>query len=38
MAIEYAPRLALAIIVLLIGLWIVNKIVKIIGKALERKE
>ena len=33
---EYAPKLALAIAVLLVGLWVVNQIVHLLGKTLKR--
>ncbi len=36
MAIAYAPKIVLAIVVLLIGLWIIGGIVKMVGKAMER--
>lgn len=36
MAIDYAPKLALAIAVLLIGLWIIKTISNLIGKTLEK--
>lgn len=36
MAVGYAPKLALAIVTLLIGLWIVNRLVAAMGKAFER--
>lgn len=34
LTLEYAPKLALAIITLIIGLWIINTVTKILGKAL----
>jgi small conductance mechanosensitive channel len=36
MAMEYAPKLILAIVVLVIGLWIVKKIVAMLGKVMDR--
>jgi small conductance mechanosensitive channel len=36
LAIEYGPKLILAIIVLIVGLWIIRLIVKSINKAMER--
>lgn len=36
MAIEYTPKLILALIVLLIGLWVINKLVRIIGISLDQ--
>jgi small conductance mechanosensitive channel len=36
MAMEYAPKLLLAIIVLVIGLWIIKKIVGMLGKVMDR--
>ena len=36
LAMAYGPRLLLAIIVLVVGLWIVNRIVRVMGKGLER--
>lgn len=36
MAMEYAPQLVLAIITLIIGLWIVNRVAAGVGKALEK--
>ena len=35
MAIEYGPKLLLAIIVLIVGLWIIKRIVNVINKGLE---
>ena len=32
----YGPKLILAIVVLFVGLWIVNRIVRIVGKGMER--
>ena len=36
MAMLYGPKLLLAIIVLFIGLWLVNRVVSLMGKAMER--
>lgn len=36
MAIEYAPQVLLAILTLIVGFWIIGKIVNILGKALSR--
>lgn len=36
MAMEYAPKLLLAIVVLLIGLWIIKKIVGMLGSIMDR--
>ena len=36
MAIEYGPKLLLAILVLIIGLWIINKVVRAVRIALEK--
>lgn len=36
MAMEYAPKLILAIVVLLIGLWVIKKIVGMVGKMMNR--
>jgi small conductance mechanosensitive channel len=33
---SYGPKLILAIIVLIIGLWIINRVVRMMGKAMER--
>lgn len=38
LVLEYGPRLLFAILTLVIGLWIVNLIVKAFGSALERSE
>ncbi len=35
MAIEYGPKLLLAIIVLIVGLWIIKRVVNVINKGLE---
>ena len=35
-AIDYAPKVALAIVTLLIGFWIIGKIVKGLSNAMER--
>lgn len=35
MALEYAPKLALAIVTLIVGLWIISLLVKVLNKALE---
>ncbi len=35
MAIEYGPKLVLAILVLIIGLWIIKRVVNVINKGLE---
>lgn len=35
LAIEYAPKLALAIVVLIVGLWAISLVVKVLHKALE---
>lgn len=37
MALAYAPKLVLAIVALLIGLWIINNVVRLIGKAIDRQ-
>lgn len=37
MAVAYAPKLVLAIVALLIGLWIINNVVRLIGKAIDRQ-
>ncbi len=36
MAVEYAPKVLLAILTLLIGFWIIGKIVKVLSRGLER--
>ena len=36
MAMEYAPKFLLAIVVLVIGLWIIKKIVGMLGKVMDR--
>ena len=36
MAIEFAPKVALAVITLLIGFWIIGKLVKGLSNAMER--
>ena len=34
---EYAPKLVLALVVLVIGLWIINRIIDILGNLLDRR-
>lgn len=34
---EYAPKVVMAIVVLLIGLWIINRLVSLIGKTMEKR-
>jgi len=36
LAMAYGPRLILALIVLVLGLWIINRLVRVLGKAMER--
>lgn len=36
MAMAYGPRLILALIVLILGLWIINRVVRVLGKGMER--
>lgn len=36
MAMSYGPRLILAIVVLIVGLWIVNRVVALMGKGMEK--
>jgi len=36
MAIQYGPQLILAILVLIIGLWIINRVVRLLGAGLEK--
>ena len=36
MAIEYAPKVLLGLLALLIGLWIISKIVKMLGNVMNR--
>ena len=38
MAMEYAPKLALAIVTLLIGLWVINAFVKFLKKTMTKRE
>ncbi len=38
MAIEYGPQLILAILVLIIGLWIIGRVVKLLNAGLEKSE
>jgi len=38
MGMEYAPKLILAIVVLLIGLWVINKLVKMMGKMMGKSK
>ena len=38
LGIEYLPRLALAILVLIIGFWLLNRIGKLFEKAMNKKE
>ncbi len=37
MALAYAPKLALAIIVLLVGLWLIGGVVKVMDKAMKKR-
>lgn len=37
-AMAYAPKLILAIVVLVIGLWVIGKIVNILGKAMDKSK
>jgi len=36
LAMAYGPKLILALIVLIFGLWIINRLVRVLGKAMER--
>ena len=36
MTMSYGPKLLLAIVVLVVGLWIVNRLVRVMGKGMER--
>ena len=36
LAMAYGPKLILALIVLVLGLWIINRFVRVLGKAMER--
>lgn len=36
MTLRYGPQLILAILVLIIGLWIINRVVRLMGKGMER--
>lgn len=36
LAMAYGPRLILALIVLVLGLWIINRLVRVLGKTMER--
>ena len=36
MALSYGPQLALAIVVLIVGLWIINRFVRLMGAGMER--
>ena len=36
MAMEYGPQLVLAIVVLIVGLWIINRVVGLVSKTLEK--
>ncbi|MEM9624185.1 MAG: mechanosensitive ion channel domain-containing protein [Pseudomonadota bacterium] len=38
MAIQYGPQLILAILVLIIGLWVINRVVRLVGTGLEKSE
>lgn len=38
MAIEYAPNLALAIVTLVIGIWVINAVVKFLKKTMTKRE
>ncbi len=38
LAMAYGPRLVLAIIVLVLGLWIINRAVRLMGRAMERAD
>lgn len=34
---QYAPQLVLAIVVLIIGLWIINRLVNVVGKVMKKR-
>ncbi|MCB1684299.1 MAG: mechanosensitive ion channel [Pseudomonadales bacterium] len=36
MAMSYGPKLVLALVVLFVGLWVINRFVRLIGKGMER--
>jgi len=36
MAMRYGPQLILAVVVLIVGMWIVNRVVRVMGKGMER--
>jgi len=36
LSMSYGPKLILAIVVLIVGLWLVNRVVRLMGKAMER--
>ncbi|MEM7097434.1 MAG: mechanosensitive ion channel domain-containing protein [Pseudomonadota bacterium] len=38
MAIQYGPQLILAIVVLIVGLWIINRVVGLVAKGLEKSD
>lgn len=38
MTLRYGPQLILAILVLIIGLWIINRVVRLMGKGMERSQ
>ncbi len=38
MAIEYAPKLLLALVTLFVGFWIIKRLVRLLGKTLEKGE
>jgi small conductance mechanosensitive channel len=38
MAMNYGPKLILALVVLIVGLWIIKRVTNLMGKALERAE
>lgn len=37
-AMEYAPKLALAIVVLVVGLWVISQLTNLLGKAMNRSK
>lgn len=38
MIMEYAPKVLLALVVLLIGLWVINRLVNVLGKTMEKRK
>ena len=38
MLMEYAPKVLLALVVLIIGLWVINRLVSVVGKTMQKRK